>query len=124
MNLFKLAAALLRARTGRRKVLTERRTFPTDTYILEGLVAFMGGSHDLVRAESAHIVGSIDDETALILLTHVNFRTGAMHDMAAIAARALYTRYVDVWDAVDALVRIMASGSWTAHRSAVPDPVT
>ena len=98
VNLFKLAAALLRARTGRRKLLTERRMFPTDIYILEGLVAFMGGSHDLVRTEPADIAGSIDDETALVLLTHVDFRTGAMHDMAAIAARARACGVPVLWD--------------------------
>ena len=98
VNLFKLAAALLRARTGRRTVLTERRMFPTDIYILEGLVAFMGGSHDLVRTEPADIAGSIDDETALVLLTHVDFRTGAMHDMAAIAARAKACGVPVLWD--------------------------
>ena len=98
VNLFKLAAALLRVRTERRTVLTERRMFPTDIYILEGLVAFMGGSHDLVRTEPADIAGSIDDETALVLLTHVDFRTGAMHDMAAIAARARACGVPVLWD--------------------------
>ena len=98
VNLFKLAAALLRVRTGRRTVLAERRMFPTDIYILEGLVAFMGGSHDLVRTEPADIAGSIDDETALVLLTHVDFRTGAMHDMAAIAARARACGVPVLWD--------------------------
>ena len=61
VNLFKLAAALLRRSEGRRTVVTERGNFPTDVYILEGLADLFGERFDLVLAEYEALVGSIDD---------------------------------------------------------------
>ena len=98
VNLFKLAAALLRHSKGRRAVVSERGNFPTDVYILEGLVDLSDERFDLVLAEPETIAESIDGDTALVLLTHVNFRTGAMHDMAAIAAHAGEHGVPVIWD--------------------------
>jgi len=98
VNLFKLAAALLRRSEGRRTVVTERGNFPTNTYILEGLVHLLATRFDLVPARSEDIAGSIDDETALVVLTHVNFRTGAMHDMAAVTAHCRERGVPVIWD--------------------------
>ena len=98
VNLFKLAAALLRRSEGRRTVVTERGNFPTDVYILEGLVDLFEGRFDLALAEREDIAGSIDEGTALVLLTHVNFRTGAMHDMARIAAHCTAQGVPAIWD--------------------------
>ena len=98
VNLFKLAASLLRQSKGRRTVVTERGNFPTDVYILEGLVDLFDERFDLVLAEPETIVGSIDGDTALVLLTHVNFRTGAAHDMAAITAHCNAHGVPVIWD--------------------------
>ena len=98
VNLFKLAAALLRRSEGRRTVLTERGNFPTDVYILEGVVDLFEGRFDLALAEREDIAGSINESTALVLLTHVNFRTGAMHDMARIAAHCRQRGVPVIWD--------------------------
>ena len=98
VNLFKLAASLLRRSEGRRTVVTERGNFPTDVYILEGLVDLFDGKFDLALVEPEAIAGSIDEDTALVLLTHVNFRTGAMHDMARIAAHCTAQGVPVIWD--------------------------
>ncbi|MDD9990353.1 MAG: kynureninase [Rhodospirillales bacterium] len=98
VNLFKLAASLLRHSEGRRTVVTERGNFPTDVYILEGLIDLSDGKFDLVLAEPETIVGAIDGDTALVLLSHVNFRTGAMHDMAAITAHCTAHGVPAIWD--------------------------
>lgn len=98
VNLFKLAASLLRRSEGRRTVVTERGNFPTDVYVLEGLVDLFDGRCELLLTEPEAIVGSIDDDTALVLLTHVNFRTGAMHDMAAITAHCNAHGASVIWD--------------------------
>ena len=98
VNLFKLAAALLRRSEGRRTVVTERGNFPTNIYILEGLVDLLATRFDLVLAEPGDLAGSIDRDTALVVLTHVNFRTGAMHDMAAIAAHCRERGVPMIWD--------------------------
>ena len=98
VNLFKLAASLLRQSEGRRTVVTERGNFPTDVYILEGLVDLFHERFTLVLAEPETIVGAIDGDTALVLLTHVNFRTGAAHDMAAITAHCNARGVPVIWD--------------------------
>ena len=98
VNLFKLAASLLRQSEGRRTVVTERGNFPTDVYILEGLVELFDERFDLVLVEPEDIAGAIGGDTALVLLTHVNFRTGAMHDMAAITAHARERGVPVIWD--------------------------
>ena len=98
VNLFKLAASLLRRSEGRQRIVTERGNFPTDVYILEGLVDLFEGRFDLVLAEREDIACSIDANTALVLLTHVNFRTGAMHDMARITAQAREHGVPAIWD--------------------------
>ena len=98
VNLFKLAASLLRRSEGRRTVVTERGNFPTNNYILEGLVDLFDKRFDLVLAEPEDLAGSIDDDTALVVLTHVNFRTGAMHDMAAITALCKEHGAPVIWD--------------------------
>jgi len=98
VNLFKLAAALLRRSEGRRAVVTERGNFPTDVYILEGRADLFGGRFDLVLAAPEAIAGSIDEGTALVLLTHVNFRTGTMHDMERLTAHCRARGVPVIWD--------------------------
>jgi kynureninase len=100
INLFKVltAAARIAAEDGpaRRKLLTERSNFPTDLYIAESICAQHG--LQLVLLEPEEILGALDDDAAILLLTHVNYRTGAMHDMAAITAAAHAHRILCVWD--------------------------
>ena len=98
VNQFKLAASLLRQSEGRRRVVTERVNFPTNIYILEGLVDLFETRFDLVLAEPGDLAGSIDDDTALVALTHVNFRTGAMLDMAEITAHCRERGAPVIWD--------------------------
>ena len=98
VNLFKLAASLLREGRGRRRVVTERGNFPTDVYILEGLVDLFDGCFELVLVDPGQLVRSIDERTALVVLTHVNFRTGAMHDMAEVAAHCREHGAPVIWD--------------------------
>ncbi len=97
VNIFKLAASLLRD-GARRRVLTESGNFPTDMYILEGLVGLLGGGRELVRAPPGGILDAIDEATALVLLSHVDYRTGAVLDMAAIAARCKALGVPVIWD--------------------------
>ena len=98
VNLFKLAASLLHHSEGARSIVTERGNFPTNIYILEGLTDLFEGRFGLFLAEPEDVVGSIDEQTALVVLTHVNFRTGAMHDMAAIAAHCRERGVPVIWD--------------------------
>jgi kynureninase len=100
INLFKvLSAALTIAQQDapqRRVVVSERSNFPTDLYIAEGLCKEHGYTLQLVEPED--ITAALTDQVAVLMLTHVNYRTGAMHDMAAITVAAHQAGALTVWD--------------------------
>jgi kynureninase len=90
VNLYKLAVAALDARPGRRVILSDRHNFPTDRYILEGLAADRGLELRLVEfdeltgPDAARVAELIDTDTALVSLSLVDYRSGALSDLAAI----------------------------------------
>ncbi|MFN3376227.1 MAG: kynureninase [Burkholderiaceae bacterium] len=100
INLYKvLSAALNMARQdapGRKRIVSERSNFPTDLYIAESLCKERG--LELVLVEPEEIAASLTPDVAVLMLTHVNYRTGAMHDMAAVTAAAHAQGILCVWD--------------------------
>jgi kynureninase len=88
----------LRLNPNRSVIVSERDNFPTDLYIAQGLIALLGGRHTLRLVDSGEIVASIDGDTAVVMLTHVNYGTGAMHDMARITASAHARGALMLWD--------------------------
>ena len=97
VNLFKLITAALRARPGRRVILTEPGNFPTDLYIAQGVTELVGDV-EIRLASADQIAGAIDEQVALVMLTHVHYKTGAGHDMAAITRRAHEAGALALWD--------------------------
>ena len=95
VNLFKLIAGALAMRPDRRVVLSEPGNFPTDLYMIEGL-ARMGLAE--LRLAPEEIAASIDEQVALVVLSHVHYKTGAVHDMAAITAAAQAKGAMVLWD--------------------------
>jgi kynureninase len=104
VNLYKLAWAALEARPGRHVIMTDRDNFPSDRYVLEGLAIQRrmelrmiaadidkGLSPDAVRA-------AITEETALVSVSHVAYRSGALTDMAAITEIAHAAGALVLWD--------------------------
>ncbi len=98
VNLFKVLGAALALRPGRRTILSERSNFPTDLYVADSLAAFAAAGHRLRTVDSDAIEAAIDDDTAIVMLTHVNYRTGAMHDMTALTRTAQARGALTVWD--------------------------
>ncbi|MEO8121050.1 MAG: kynureninase [Rhodoferax sp.] len=100
INLFKvLSAALTLAAQdapGRKRIVSERSNFPTDLYIAEALCKERG--YQLQLVEPDEIAASLTAEVAVLMLTHVNYRTGAMHDMAALTAQAHQAGILAIWD--------------------------
>ena len=96
VNIFKLAGAALALRPGRRTIICEADDFPTDRYVLDGLARLMGARLKLVAR--ADIAAALDGDTALILLCHAHYATGAVHDMAAISALAHAAGALTLWD--------------------------
>lgn len=100
INLYKVLSAAARiAREdapGRKKLISERSNFPTDLYIAQSVCQEYG--LELVLLEPEEIAGALQTDVAISMLTHVNYRTGAMHDMAAVTAAAHVKGILCVWD--------------------------
>jgi len=98
VNLFKLLAGALRIQPGRHFILTEASNFPTDVYIAQGLIDLLGGNHALRVVERTEIERSLDGSVAVLMLTHVDYATGAIHDMRRITAAAQKFGALMLWD--------------------------
>ena len=88
-------------RSPRRDVIvSERSNFPTDLYIAQSLAQQHGARLELLEAEEipARLSGARGQDVAVLTLTHVNYRTGRMHDMAGLTARAHAAGALTVWD--------------------------
>lgn len=98
VNLFKVAAAALRMQSGRKIILTERGNFPTDVYVLEGLSELTGLREHLRVVPREQVLDGIDESVAVLVLTHVHYKTAAMYDMAAVTRAAHEHGVLVVWD--------------------------
>ena len=106
VNLYKVlsaAASIVAAdpmQPQRRVILSERSNFPTDLYIAQALAAERGFELQLAEADELPVLlaGALKDRCALLMLTHVNYRTGRMHDMAALSLAAHTAGALVVWD--------------------------
>ncbi|MDN4630669.1 kynureninase [Sphingomonas sp. PsM26] len=97
VNLFKLLVAALRHATPRGTILSETGNFPTDLHIAEGAVGCVPGArlHAVARDQLAT---SLDRETALLMLTHVHYKTSECFDMSAWSAKARENGSLTLWD--------------------------
>ena len=97
VNLFKLVVAALRARPGRRVILTEPGNFPTDLYIAQGLAAVLPDVE--VRTVAAtEIPAALSPDVAVLQLSHVHYKTAQRHDMATLTAAAHAAGALTLWD--------------------------
>ncbi|MBI1779706.1 MAG: kynureninase [Proteobacteria bacterium] len=98
VNLFKLIAAALTLRPTRKTVLSDTGNFPSDVYMAQGLIELLGAKHRLKLVEEDQIEAAIDGDTALVMVTHVNYKSGRVHDMAAITRAAQAKGALMLWD--------------------------
>jgi kynureninase len=96
VNLFKLMSAALQMRPGRKIILSEPGNFPTDVYMIQGLEAQGLAEQRLVNRDNLAV--ALDSDVALLLLTHVHYKSGAMHDMAALTKAAHDVGALVLWD--------------------------
>lgn len=103
LNLFKALAAALAMQAerdpARKVIVTERSNFPTDIYMADGLARWLDRGYRLHLVDAPEALdAAIRDDCAVLMLTHVNYRTGRMHDMAALTALAHARGALAVWD--------------------------
>jgi kynureninase len=96
VNLFKLISAALMMRPGRKAVLSEPGNFPTDIYMIEGLEA--QGLAERRLASRDNLIDALDNDVALLLLTHAHYKTGELFDMAALTEAAHQAGALVLWD--------------------------
>ncbi len=96
-HLFKALVAALRSNPERHTLLSESGNFPTDLHIAEGAVACVPGARLRVVARE-DLAAALDDDTAVLLLTHVHYKTSDRFDMAAWTARAHAAGALMLWD--------------------------
>ena len=98
VNLFKLLAGAVRARPGRRVVLSHADNFPADLYVAQGLCELLDGGCELRTVAPAELAGALDADVAVLMVTHVDYATGAVQDMAALSAAARGCGALSLWD--------------------------
>jgi kynureninase len=104
VNLYKLAWAALDTRPGRNVIITDRDNFPSDRYVFEGIAAQRGLELRMLDTDidegldAEQVRAAVGDDTALVSLSHVAYRSGALADMAAITAIAHQAGALMLWD--------------------------
>jgi kynureninase len=104
VNFYKLALAAFALRPDRKVIVTDRANFPTDRYVLEGLAKSHGmeirwlAPDPIVGVQPADAAGALDHDVALVTFSHVNYRSAAIADMAAITALTHDAGALILWD--------------------------
>ena len=96
VNLFKVLVAATRMRGNRRTILVEKANFPTNVYIAESVAIMMGC--EIRAVDPANVLAAINEDVAVVSLTHVNYRTSRRHDLEAITRRAHEAGSLMIWD--------------------------
>lgn len=98
IKVYQALAAALDIRPDRRVILSDTGNFPTDLYMASGLIQSLGRGHALRLVEPEAVEAALDGDVAVLLLTEVDYRTGRLHDMARLTARAHAAGALTVWD--------------------------
>jgi len=100
VNLFKLLGAARRLRPNRRIVVSEANNFPTDVHIIQGAIANMFPDVRLALAQDddESVLALLGSDTAILCLSHVNYRTGYLRDMARLTRAAHEAGALVIWD--------------------------
>jgi kynureninase len=103
VNLYKLALAAMRARPDRQRIVTDDLNFPTDVYVLQGVTDAAGGSLEVVPSKGPNgpvegLEAAIDENTALLSLSHTTFRSGYTYDLERLTATAHRAGALVLWD--------------------------
>lgn len=103
LNIFKALAASLRIQQKRqpkrRVILSERDNFPTDLYMIQGMIDLLQQGYEMrLIDDDLPLDRALDEDVAVVLLSHVNYRSGQMHDMAAVTRQAHERGALVIWD--------------------------
>ncbi|MXQ06660.1 kynureninase [Alphaproteobacteria bacterium GH1-50] len=98
IKVYQALASALDLRPDRRKIVSDSGNFPTDLYMAEGLIRSLDRGHELSLSAPENLEAAIDEDTAALLVTEVDYRTGRRHDMARLIAKAHQKGALVIWD--------------------------
>lgn len=98
IKVYQALDAALKLRPTRRVILSDSGNFPSDLYMAQGLIRTIGKDYTLRTPDPVDVAAAITPDVAVVMLTHVDYRTGRMHDMAAITRAAHAAGAVMIWD--------------------------
>jgi kynureninase len=107
INLFKLGTAALTLQPKKKRIITDTFNFPSDLYVLQGITKLLGDPHEIIRIgtsddditpDLAALEAAIDEDTSLVTLSHVTFKSGYLYDMAHITGLAHRKGALVLWD--------------------------
>ena len=98
IKVYQALAAAIDLAGDRKVIVTDSGNFPSDIYMAEGLIAALGRGHELRVVPPEQVADHINDDLAVLMLTQVDYRTGRLHDMAALTQAAHAAGAVTVWD--------------------------
>lgn len=98
IKVYQALASALEMRPDRKVILSDSGNFPSDLYMAEGLIKSLGQGHELRIVAPEEVEAAITDEVAVTLITEVDYRTGRLHDMKALTAKAHAVGALTIWD--------------------------
>jgi kynureninase len=98
VKVYQALSAAVQMRPDRRVILSDSGNFPSDLYMAQGLIAQLDQGHELRIVDPLEVMDAITDDVAAVMITQVDYRSGRMHDMAAITAKAHDAGAVMIWD--------------------------
>lgn len=98
LKVYQALSAGVKMRPDRKVILSDSGNFPSDLYMAEGLIQQLEQGHELRVVAPEDVLGAIDDSVAVVMITQVDYRTGRVHDMAAVTEAAHNAGAVMLWD--------------------------
>ncbi len=98
IKVYQALAAAIKMRPDRRVILSDNGNFPSDLYMAEGLINTLDQGYELRTPAPENVAEAITEDVAVVMLTQVDYRSGRLHDMAAITKRAHDVGAVMIWD--------------------------
>ncbi len=98
IKVFQALSAAIALRPQRRIILSDNGNFPSDLYMASGLVKLLDKGYELRVVAPEEVPAALTEDVAVLMLTHVDYRTGRMHDMRALTAQAQKMGVITVWD--------------------------
>ncbi|MFT4608647.1 MAG: kynureninase [Urechidicola sp.] len=98
IKVYQALSAALELNPQRRVILSDSGNFPTDLYMAQGLIQSLNNGYELHIVEPEDVITAIDETVAAVMITHVDYRTGRMHNMQRITQKAHKNGAVMIWD--------------------------